>query len=152
MFGGYVKGQSFVAWFARRIKRSVELIYMWCRPHTDFTDTGAQSDLDRLTDTIDLSLSQPAISREDSIAPIIYLEEHVGRIGVDLEELEDCDPADLLKHLSKTMKEFSDLTLAVSKDLVDNNKIDKIEVIHAEGWEAIRAIYTLMKKAEHSAK
>lgn len=150
--GGFVPGKSLYEWFAKKLERSIGLLYQWSRPHEDYSATGTKSDLDRLMDTIDLSLSRPEIHREDSIAPVICLEEHVGRIGVDLEEIRNCSPVDLVRDLSKTYKEFSDLTQTISQDLAANNEINKAPEIQKEGWEAIRQIYTLMKKAERSAK
>ena len=151
-FGGYVKGKSFVSWFSKKLLKSKEIIYMWSRPHDDYSETGTKSDLDRLEETIILSLSCTEISREDSIAPIVYLEERFNRVGMDLDDIKDAHPIDLLKLLSKTIKEFSDLTQTASLDLGDNGRIDNLRAMQKEGWEAIRAIFTLMKKAERSAQ
>lgn len=142
-------GKNSVA-VAKRLRRSVQLIYKWQEPATDFSESGTHNPLDTIEEIIEISMREGQKS-DDALAPVHYLAQRFGLICLPngLKKSDDLTS----KQLVKMIKEFADLAQAASDALGDNKiSINEARVIDQEGWEAVRAITAFLYKVEESTK
>ena len=136
---------------AKRLGKSISLLSKWQEPQGDYTDSGAYNPLDRIEAIVEKSLSL-GNSFEDATAPIKYLEEKFGIIGIVLPKNPPC-MNEMSQELLETIHEFGQLAEAASKALWDG-KITSQEYlkIEKEGWDLIRQVTEFMHKAKESVK
>ncbi|HAK89888.1 MAG TPA: hypothetical protein DCP24_12675 [Nitrospiraceae bacterium] len=136
---------------AKALGISSSLVTKWQEPHLDFTDSGSYNPLDRIESIIEksLSLGNPP---ERAYAPIKYLEERFGIIGIALpEQLPGMN--EISHELLETVREFGQLAEAASKALRDG-RITKPEYakIKKEGWDLIRQVAEFLHKASEAVR
>lgn len=104
---------------AKRLGLSPSMIYKWCEPHVDFSDSGAFNPLDRTEGAIETAvrLNRPP---RDAYAPIYYLSERVG--GLFLPPVpRTIETSDFGRQLCKAIKEAGEAFATSAKALEDDN-------------------------------
>ena len=121
---------------AKRLGRSVSLVHKWCEPATDFTDSGAINDLDRVEMIIETSLKE-GVQPRDAFAPIHYLAQQFD--GLFLPPVpKTIRNHDISQQLCRTIKEASEAFTAAAKALEDD------ELTPAERREFVKEAYEAM--------
>lgn len=136
---------------AKALRRSSSLVHKWTEPSADYSDSGSLSPLDRIETIIQTSLNL-GTHPDSAHAPIQYLEERFGRIGIPVPQSLPCTKM-LSQELIKTITDFADLTRAASVALEDG-LIKKREAadIGREGWELVRQVVAFIEAAKRAAK
>ncbi|MCL4490577.1 MAG: hypothetical protein M1510_01545 [Nitrospirae bacterium] len=136
--------------FAKRLRLSPGYLYKMQRPAGEFNETGEPNVIDKVEEYIDyaLSLGRPT---EDALAPVRYLEERYGIVGILLPKAAPGDA--VTSQTLKTVKEFGELCADIGRaqdvGSPGGGEITRkeYEKIHRDGWEAIRAIALLIEDA-----
>lgn len=103
---------------AKAIGRSANLVYRWTLPTTDFSESGAYSDLDRLEALMEKSLSLGTpVSK--ALAPIYRLAQRFGGYFIPPAPV-TCETRDIARQLTLTMKKVGDLLSATAEALEDD--------------------------------
>ena len=139
--------------FGQRLGLSGSAVYKWTEESHHTQDpacihpSGNRNPLDVIEQMIEIGVAH-GDRRENYLAPVEYLEERFGRIGVNLPTVMP-KASDILRELAKTIKEFGELVEATSEALktdgVDRRENERIQ---REGWQLVRQTTTLMKLAE----
>lgn len=136
---------------AKAIGRSANLVYRWTLPTTDFSDSGAYSDLDRLTSLIEKSLSL-GTSPVDAFAPIYHLAHKFG--GVFLPPVpKTVRTREVAQQLCKVVKEAGDAFSVAAKALEDDklSPNERKEILR-EAYEAMAEFATFARMIEGPRK
>ncbi len=136
---------------AKRLHKSSSLINKWQEPSTDYTDSGSHNPLDRIETIIETALAL-GIPFEDATAPIKYLEEHFGIVGVKIQPV--CLAMNELSlDLLKSIEEFGHLAQEASVAMADG-KITREEYkrIDQEAWHVIRQVMMFLIKAKEAVR
>lgn len=136
---------------AKRLRLSSSIIHKWQEPSTDFTDSGTLNPVDRVETIIETSISL-GCARDKALAPIQYLNERFGIIGITIPE-NSHHHKELSKELLQAIKEFGDLA-ACAAEALKNGSISKKENanIQRDGWELLRQVALFMHQAGRAAK
>ncbi|HAR45056.1 MAG TPA: hypothetical protein DCS05_02480 [Nitrospiraceae bacterium] len=136
---------------AKALHLSSSLVHKWTEPSTDYTDSGSLNPLDRIETVIQTALNL-GVPTEAAQAPIQYLEERFGRIGIPVPQYLPCTKQ-LSQELIKTISEFSDLARAASSALEDG-VIRKSEAsdIAREGWDLVRQVVAFIEATKRAGK
>jgi len=132
---------------AKRIGRSVSLVHKWCEPSTDFTDSGAINDLDRIEMIIETSLKEGVVPR-DAFAPIHYLAQQFD--GLFLPPVpKTIHTHGISQQLLRTIKESSETFAAAAKALEDDNLTpsERREIVK-EAYEAMAEFAAFTRMVE----
>lgn len=136
---------------AKRLGKSISLLSKWQEPNVDYTDSGAYNPLDRIEAIVETSLNH-GNSFEAATAPIKYLEERFGIIGIVLSK-NIPDMNEVSRELLETVQEFGQLAEAASKALADGHITPQEYIrIEKEGWDLIRQVTEFMYMAKESVK
>lgn len=140
-----------IAQIARRLHVSKFTLYKWSEPSEDFTDSGSFNPLDRLEFAIESSMALGA-GAQDALAPVRYLEERFGLVGIPLKLTCIC-PEDLSRELMRSVRDFGRLIDTAGKALADG-QISKSEArrIEEDGWTLIRQVTEFMYKAKEAQR
>lgn len=136
---------------AKAVGRSANLVYRWTLPTSDFSDSGAYSDLDRLESLIEktLTLGTPPAQ---AFAPIYRLAHRFGGYFIP--------PAprayahkDLARQLTRTMKEVGE-ALAVTASALEDDALTPNErrQILKEAQEGMHELAQLVAMVERGGE
>lgn len=132
---------------AKATGRSINLIYRWTLPTSDYTDSGAYNDLDRIESMIDksLNLGTPAA---DALAPVYYLAQLFG--GFFMPPVpRSYELKDISKQLCSAMKEAGELFAAAAAALDDDDlSNDEKKQIVKEAHDVMAEVATLTRMVE----
>ena len=138
---------KFAEQIARRLHLSKFLIIKWKEPAEDPTDSGSLNPIDRLEFAIESAIAL-GIPKNDAYAPIRYLEQRFGIIGIEMGDTPLC-AEELAKELMKAIKDFGKLMDTAGKALADG-KIDRLEYnrIESAAWALIRQVTEFVYKSK----
>lgn len=132
---------------AKAVRRSANLIYRWTLPTSDYSDSGALSDLDRVESLMEksLALGTPPV---DALAPVYYLAQRFGGFFMPPVPA-SCELRDISKQLCVAMKEVGEL-LAVAAAALEDDDLSPNERrnIVKEAHEAMAEVATLSRMVE----
>jgi hypothetical protein len=116
---------------ASEMHLSTSLLYKWCQPKEEATESGADNPLDRLVNLVELT---------GDTGPVEWLCEQTGGFYVpNIQAGKSVDSA-IIKNSQAMLKEFSDLLEAVSNSAADGT-IDDEESEHIRSeWEDLKSI------------
>lgn len=135
---------------AKRLRLGTSVLYKWQEPSTDFTDSGSLNPIDRIETIVETAISL-GTCREKAIAPIQYLNERFGIIGITVPDKQVCHK-ELSKELLQAIKEFGDLASCASKALSDGGISRKDNTdISREGWNLLRQVALFMHQVGKAA-
>lgn len=134
---------------AKALHKSTPLLNKWQEPSTNYEDSGAYNPLDRIETIISTALAL-GISFNDASAPVRYLEERFGIVGIRV-TAPLAGRNEICQELMNTISEFSRLTDTAARALKDE-KITKreYEQIHNKGWDLIRQVTAFMYKTKEA--
>jgi len=136
---------------AKAVGRSANLVYRWTLPSTDFSDSGAYSDLDRLEALIEKSLALGTPPAK-SFSPIYRMAHRFGGYFIP--------PApkafahkDLARQLTRTMKEVGE-ALAVTAAALEDDELSPNERrrILKEAQDGMHELAHLVSMVERGAE
>ena len=104
---------------AKRLVRSVPLIYRWTQATHDYSESGALNPLDRIEAIVSESLSQGS-DRGDALLPIRWLASRFNLVVIDVPVTGDCE-SDAVRAMLDTVKEFGELAAASSEAMADGS-------------------------------
>lgn len=109
---------------AKAIGRSANLVHRWTLPVTDFSESGAYSDLDRLEALMEKSLALGTpVSK--ALAPIYRLAQRFGGYFIPPAPMV-CETRDIARQLTLTMRKVGEL-LAATAEAIEDDKITPAE-------------------------
>jgi len=132
---------------AKAIHRSANLVYRWTLPTTDYTDSGAFNDLDRIENGMRRAL-ELEVPHVDALAPIHYLALKFG--GRFLPPVPHaCGFKDLSRQLTRAMKETSE-AFAIAAEALEDHELTPAERrrIIKETYEGIHELSQIISMLE----
>lgn len=132
---------------AKALHRSANLVYRWTLPTTDYTDSGAFNDLDRLEAGMRRAL-ELGVPQVDALAPIHCLAlAFGGRFLPPVPRI--CSHADLGRQLTRAMKETSE-AFALAAEALEDDKLTPAERrrIVKETYEGIHELSRIISMLE----
>ena len=132
---------------AKAIGRSANLVHRWTLPVTDFSESGAYSDLDRLEALMEKSLALGTpVSK--ALAPIYRLSSRFGGHFIPPAPVV-CESWDIARQLTLTMRKVGDLLASTAEALEDdkitpNERRDLLQKYH-EGLHELSQLVSLVE-------
>lgn len=135
--------------FAKRLGCSSSLIYKWCEPSTDFTDSGAYNPIDRIEAVMDESLG---LGRKpvDALAPLFRMAHRFGCVLFPPVP-ESCTHKDISQQTCRTMKEVGEALSKVA-EVLDDDKLSPDERRDAlkELYEGVHELVRLTRMVKEA--
>lgn len=102
---------------AKRLGLSPRMIYRWCEPNADYSDSGAYNPLDRTRAMME-EAERLGKSRLKILAPVRYLATDLAMV-IPVPRI-DCTTTEICLQTIKTIKEVGEVLTAAGKALEDN--------------------------------
>lgn len=137
--------------FAKRFRKSWQLIYKWAQPSADYSDSGALNPVDRVELLCETSLAL-GTNPEDALAPLDYLNHRFGRVAFSMPK-DIGTPEQESKELLRLMQESGDVVReyneAVADQRISRQDLAKIE---REVWESAKQAMVFLEAVRRAVK